>query len=88
MTRVSGIVLGVDGMSDARTAKGGSARGQIRPDKGRAQVFVLSQARLPQGINDLNNNSMMAIFQKKQRVMDNDKDVGGYKNGHSTSYMC
>lgn len=64
MTRVSGIVLGVDGMSDARTAKGGSAGDQMRPDKGRAQVVVLSQARLPQGVNDLDNNSMMAIFWK------------------------
>ena len=64
MTRVSGIVLGVEGMSDARTAKGGSARDQIRPVKGRAQVFVLSLARLPQGVNDLDNNSMMAIFWK------------------------
>lgn len=63
-TRVSGTDVGVDGMSNARTAKGGSVGDLTRPDRGRAQVFALSQAMVPQGIAGLTGNSMMGSCSK------------------------
>lgn len=62
MTRgVSGTSFGVEGILEDRMAKGGSAGMCMRPNNGRVQVIAASQARLPQGIDDLPNDLMMSV---------------------------
>lgn len=60
MTRgVAGTALGESGISEDRTANGGSAEDQTRPTSGLVQISALSQARLPQNIDRPPNDSMM-----------------------------